>query len=151
MICGQPVPSPGILLEMFLTNKTQIKSPVSSLSAPLADLQQLLGRGDLGPPAGRGGGPADDAPEELSEGLHVVLVGEAVDERVEEGGGPGEDDGDHVEPAEARGREGVEDSEDCPGEETEEEGDVDERKCYCQTPFSFLGLSGDSMWSINFQ
>ena len=114
-------------------------------------LQQLLGGSNLRLPAGGAGRSPDDGPEQLSEGLQVVLVGEAVDDGVDEGRGPGEDVGDHVEPAQLGGRDGVQDSEDSPGQETDQECEIDQSKRQGQTPFSFFGLSRDTVRSINFQ
>ena len=139
---------------MFLTNKTFIKYPDWTLSHSLLmgfrKLQQLLGGGDLCLPAGGAGGPPDDVTEQLFKGLQIVFVGEAVDDGVDKGGGPGEDVSDHVQPAQLGGRDGVEDSEDSPREETDEEGEVDQSKRQGQAAFSFFGLSGDTIRAINF-
>ena len=87
----------------------------------------------------------------MSEGLQVVFVGETVDDGVDKGGGPEEDVSDHVQPAQLGGGDGVDESENSPGQETDEEGDVDQSEGQGQTAFSFFSLSGDTMRAINFQ
>ena len=116
----------------------------------LRKLQQLLGGSDLCLPAGGAGRSPDDCSEQLSEGLQVVFIGEAVDDGVDEGRGPGEDVSDHVEPTQVGGRDGVQDSEESPGQETDQECEIDQGKRQGQAAFSFFRLSGDTVRSINF-
>ena len=134
---------------MFLTNKTSWLDSILLLG--LRKLQQFLGRSDLCLPAGGAGRSPHEVTNQLPEGLQVVFIGEAVDDGVDEGRGPGEDVGDHVEPAQLWGRDGVEDGKDCPGEETDQECEVDQGKRQGQTAFSFFGLNGDAVRSIKFQ
>ena len=126
-------------------------SSLDSLLLGLRKLQQLLGGSDLCLPAGGAGRSPGEVTDQLSEGLQVVFVSEAVDDGVDKGRGPGEDVSDHVQPAQLGGRDGIEDSEDSPGQETDEEGEVDQGKRQGQTAFSFFSLSGDAVRSINFQ
>ena len=76
-----------------------------------------------------------------------MFVEEAVDDWVDEGGWPGEDIGDHVEPAQGGGRDGVEDGEDGPGGEAEQEADEYPAETLGQVSLPLLCLFKDGIWS----